>query len=244
MDYKKLIEGIDQKKMPRHIGIIMDGNGRWAKERNQSRIKGHYQGIKSVREVVEISGEIGLEYLTIYAFSTENWNRPKLEVKALFKLLMDSLLKEVDDLHKNNVNMHFIGTSENLPKDYLQKINNICKKTWNNTGLYFNIALNYGGRTEILEAVNSIIADVKSEKISGEIDEKLFSQYLYTCNQPDPDLIIRTSGEQRLSNFLVWQSAYAEFWFTDIYWPDFGKPEFAEAILGYQKRKRRFGDVK
>ncbi|MEA1972083.1 MAG: isoprenyl transferase [Candidatus Cloacimonadota bacterium] len=244
MDYKKMIENIDKDKMPKHIGVIMDGNGRWAKAKKKSRIKGHYEGVNTVRKIVEVAGEIGLEYMTIYAFSTENWNRPKLEVKALFKLLMDSLLKEVDNLHKNNVNMHFIGTAEHLEKGFLQKVNKISKKTWNNTGLYFNIALNYGGRKEIIEGINRLIEDKISQKINEEITEEDFSKYLYTANQPDPDLIIRTSGEQRLSNFLVWQSAYSEFWFTKIYWPDFDKANFLEAILDYQKRKRRFGDVK
>ena len=244
MSYKDLINHIDKKKMPKHIGIIMDGNGRWAKAQNKSRIKGHYEGVNTVREIVEISGEIGLEFLTIYAFSTENWNRPKLEVRALFKLLMDSLLKEVDNLHKNNVNLHFIGTTEHLEKGFLKKINDISKKTWSNTGLYFNIALNYGGRKEIIEGINNLINDKISGRFETEVTEEIFSDYLYTANQPDPDLIIRTSGEQRLSNFLVWQSAYSEFWFTKTFWPDFGKTDFIDAIIDYQKRKRRFGDVK
>jgi len=229
--------------MPKHIGVIMDGNGRWAKKLGAERLKGHYKGRDTVRRIVEIAVELGLEYLTIYAFSTENWNRPKIEVMGLFKLILDSLLNEIDQLHKNNVNIHFIGTDENLKKSYLEKINKTCSKTWENKGLYFNVAMNYGGRKEIIDAVNSIITEVKNGNISA-VDEKLISDYLYTSGQPDPDLIIRTSGEMRLSNFLVWQSAYSEFWFTDTLWPDFSKEDFIQAIIEFQNRHRRFGDIK
>jgi len=242
MDYKKLIAQLDKEKMPKHIAIIMDGNGRWARRHKTKRINGHREGVKSVRDIVEVSVEIGLEYLTIYAFSTENWRRSKTEVNYLLKLIMDSLVKEINELTKNNVVIKFIGSKKNLSQDYNKKVIETCKKSWNNTGLHLNVAMNYGGRQEIIDAVNEIVADMKSKKIAmTEINENLINQYLYTKGMPDPDLIIRTSGEMRLSNFLVWQSVYSELWITETLWPDFRREEFLRAILDYQKRERRFG---
>jgi len=220
----------------------MDGNGRWARRHKTKRINGHREGVKSVRDIVEISVEIGLQYLTIYAFSTENWRRSKTEVNYLLKLIMDSLVREINELNKNNVVIRFIGSKKNLSQDYNKKVIETCKKSWNNTGLHLNVAMNYGGRQEIIDAVNEIIVDMKAGKIeSGEITENLINQYLYTDGMPDPDLIIRTSGEMRLSNFLVWQSVYSELWVTETLWPDFHREEFLRAILDYQKRERRFG---
>jgi len=242
MSYKELITQLDKEKMPRHIAIIMDGNGRWARRHKTKRINGHREGVKSVRDIVEISVEIGLQYLTIYAFSTENWRRSKTEVNYLLKLIMDSLVREINELNKNNVVIRFIGSKKNLSQDYNKKVIETCKKSWNNTGLHLNVAMNYGGRQEIIDAVNEIIVDMKAGKIeSGEITENLINQYLYTDGMPDPDLIIRTSGEMRLSNFLVWQSVYSELWVTETLWPDFHREEFLRAILDYQKRERRFG---
>ena len=242
MSYKELIKNIDFNRMPKHIAIIMDGNGRWAKQHNQKRVFGHKKGVETVRQIVEASGEIGLDYLTIYAFSTENWRRSKDEVNYLLKLILDSLLKEIDELIKNNVVIRFIGTEEKLPGNYNQKVYETCKKSWNNTGLNLNVAMNYGGRREIIEAIKKIGAEIKSGQLDvDEISEKMFSNYLYTANMPDPDLLIRTSGELGLSDYLVWQTAYSEFWFTDKLWPDFSKEDYINAILDYQARNRRFG---
>lgn len=241
-DYKKLIKQLDKERMPKHIAIIMDGNGRWAERHNKKKINGHKEGVKTVRQIVETSVEAGLEYLTVYAFSTENWRRSKQEVNYLLKLIMDSLIKEIDDLIENNVNIRFIGSREELEKSYYTKVLNTCKISWNNDGLHLNVAMNYGGRRELIDAFKLMSEDVISGKIKKErINEEMISNYLYTAYMPDPDLIIRTSGEERLSNFLVWQSAYSEFWFTKTLWPDFSRTEFIQAILDFQKRKRRFG---
>jgi len=242
MNYKKLIPKIDKSKMPKHIAIIMDGNGRWAKLHNTKRINGHKKGVETVRRIVETSVEIGLEYLTVYAFSTENWKRSKPEVNYLLKLIIDSLVKEIDELIKNNISVRFLGRKENLSKNYNRKVIETCKRSWKNTGLHLNAAMNYGGRQELIDAFNDIFADMKSGKISeNEINEEIINSHLYTANMPDPDLIIRTSGEERLSNFLIWQSAYSEFWFTQTLWPDFSREEFIRVILDFQKRKRRYG---
>jgi len=242
MEYKKLIKQLDKERMPVHIAIIMDGNGRWAKLHKTKRVNGHKKGVEIVRKIVETSVEIGLEYLTIYAFSTENWRRSKTEVNYLLKLIMNSLSAEINELNKNNVNIRFIGSKKELSESYNKQVIETCKKSWNNTGLHLNVAMNYGGRQEIVDAFNEILKDIKSHKINpSEINEDLFSQHLYTANMPDPDLIIRTSGEQRLSNFLVWQSVYSEFWFTYTLWPDFSPEEFIKAILNFQHRKRRYG---
>ncbi len=241
MNYKKLINKLDKSKMPRHIAIIMDGNGRWAEKHKTKRINGHKEGVKAVRRIVETAVEAGVEYLTIYAFSTENWGRSKTEVSFLLKLIMDSLVKEIDELIKNNVNIRFIGSREKLDGSYNKRVMETCKKSWKNTGLHLNVAMNYGGRKELLDAFNSILVDAHSGILDGEITEKIVNNYLYTTGMPEVDMVIRTSGEERLSNFLIWQSAYAEFWFTQTLWPDFNREEFIQAMLDFQQRKRRFG---
>lgn len=242
MNYKDLIAKLDKSQMPRHIAIIMDGNGRWAKLHKTKRVFGHKKGVEAVRRIVETAVEAKLEYLTIYAFSTENWTRSKAEVNYLLKLIMDSLINEINELIKNNVNIRFLGSEKDLSEQYNKKVLQNCKKSWNNTGLHLNVAMNYGGRRELLEAFNKILQDIKpGEMADQKIDENMLKSYLYTANMPDPDMIIRTSGEKRLSNFLIWQSAYSELWFTKTLWPDFSREEFIQAILDFQKRKRRFG---
>lgn len=230
------------KNVPRHIAIIMDGNGRWAKERGLPRIAGHREGINSVREITRICGEIGVKYLTLFTFSTENWNRPKREVKALMTLLLSTIKKEIKELHKNNVKFSTIGDISILPKSTEKGIKEGIELTFNNSGLNLILALNYGSRQEILSAVNNIISDINKKDIEiDSIDENIFSSYLYTNNCPDPDLLIRTSGELRISNFLLWQSAYTEMYLTDTYWPSFRENELFQAILDFQNRERRFG---
>jgi len=230
--------------LPRHIAIIMDGNGRWAKERNLPRVAGHNEGINSVREVVRACGDLGVEALTLYTFSVENWNRPATEVSALMRLLLRTIRKEVDDLMKNNVNLNVLGDLEDLPPEPKQGMEEAIERTHNNSGLKLNLALNYGGRQEILDAIVRLYHDIAAGKRTPEeIDEKLFSTYLYTADMPDPDLLIRTSGESRISNFLLWQIAYTELYITSVYWPDFREGELYKAILDYQSRERRFGKV-
>jgi len=242
MNYKEMITYVDKAKLPKHIGVIMDGNGRWARKHNTTRLNGHKQGARAVREVVEASVEIGVEYLTVYAFSTENWRRSKQEVHGLLKLIMNTLMKEIDELAQNNVLVRFIGSKQGLSEDYYNKIIDTCRKSWDNTGLNLNVAMNYGGRVEIVEAIRRIVDDTATGKIAlDDIDLALIPQYLTTEKIPDPDLLIRTSGEYRLSNFLIWQAAYAELWFTETLWPDFNRTEFIQAVLDYQKRQRRFG---
>jgi undecaprenyl diphosphate synthase len=235
---KELIAQVDLTRMPRHIGIIMDGNGRWASKRMRPRLFGHQEGAKSIRRVVEICVELKLKYLTFYAFSTENWNRPEDEVKGLLKLLKERLIKEIPELNKQNIYVQFIGTKERLEPDYLADIQKMAEMTHKNTGMTVNIAFNYGGRQEIVEAIKALTA----EEILALTPENM-NKYLWTKGQPDPDLIIRTSGEHRLSNFLLWQSAYSEIYITDVLWPDFGKIDMLAAILDYQKRIRRFGGL-
>ena len=240
--YERLLTSIVPELMPTHVAVIMDGNGRWAKSRGAGRLFGHKNGVESVRAIVEASVEIGLEYLTIYAFSTENWSRPDDEVKGLLRLILDSLINEIDQMSQNNIVVRFIGSDMNLNQEYQKKIINECQKSWHNTGLRFTIALNYGGRNEILDAIKKMIPEIISGKVTADtLNERMFEQYLYTCGMPDPDLMIRTSGEKRLSNYLIWQSAYTELYFTDILWPDFKKEPFLEAVIEYGKRKRRFG---
>jgi len=240
--FEKLKAQLDMRRLPEHIAVIMDGNGRWAKKRGVVRLWGHKTGVESVRAIVEASVEIGLKNLTIYAFSTENFSRPADEVAGLLKLILDSLVNEIDQLSQNNVVVRFIGSSQHLSPEYLEQIQAESKKSWGNTGLNFFIALNYGGRLEIIEAVKKMAFDVQRGVLPPKsIDEKVFDSYLYTADVPDPDLLIRTSGEKRMSNFLIWQSAYTELYFTDILWPDFRKEAFLEAILDFQKRHRRFG---
>ncbi|MFV0565699.1 MAG: isoprenyl transferase [Flavobacteriaceae bacterium] len=230
------------KTLPRHIAIIMDGNGRWAKQKGKLRVFGHENGAKSVKEAVEASAELGIENLTLYAFSTENWNRPKLEVETLMKLLVSSLKKELKSLHQNNIKLLAIGNLSALPKKVSAELNEVIALTKNNTRMTLTIALSYGSREELLNTVKEISIKVKNNIISPEkIDESIINKHLYTHDLPDVDLLIRTSGEQRISNFLLWQIAYAELYFTSILWPDFKKENLYEAIYEYQKRERRFG---
>jgi undecaprenyl diphosphate synthase len=230
--------------IPKHIAIIMDGNGRWAKERSLPRVAGHKEGINSVREITRICGEIGVKHLTLYTFSTENWNRPEAEVSALMKLLLKTIGIEVKELHKNNVLFTTIGELSMLPKSTQKGILDGVEITKNNSGLNLCLALNYGSRQEMVNAVQMLAEKVKDGELeTDEIDETIFSESLSTANMPDPDLLIRTSGECRLSNFLLWQSAYTEIFMTDTFWPAFRENELMEAILDFQARERRFGKV-
>ncbi len=244
-DYKAMIARIDKDKMPRHIAIIMDGNGRWASKHNFPRVNGHKAGVRVVREIVETAREAGLDYLTVFAFSTENWGRSRYEVDYLLKLILDSLIGEIDDLVKNGVNIRFIGSKDHLPEGYDKKVEENCRKSWHNEELFLNVAMNYGGRRELLDAVKAIAEEAALGVIKPDnITEQVISEHLYTAKMPDPDLVIRTSGEIRLSNYLIWQSTYSEFWFTETLWPDFTRAEFIQAILDFQNRKRRFGKRK
>ncbi|MDO6761010.1 isoprenyl transferase [Tamlana sp. 2_MG-2023] len=228
--------------LPKHIAIIMDGNGRWAKQQGMMRAFGHENGTKSVRTTVEACAELGIENLTLYAFSTENWNRPKLEVKTLMKLLVSSLTKELKTLQKNNIKLCAIGNLNSLPKKVFKELSEVIENTKDNTRMTLTLALSYGSRDEIINAVKEISIKVKNNIISPEnIDESIINEHLYTQNLPDVDLLIRTSGEQRISNFLLWQIAYAELHFTSVLWPDFTRQHLYEAIIEYQKRERRFG---
>jgi undecaprenyl diphosphate synthase len=232
------------ERLPRHVAIIMDGNGRWAARRNQQRTFGHEAGVRAVKEVVKATAALGIKYLTLYTFSVENWKRPKLEVSALMSLLTRTTLKELDELMQENVKLITTGRIGGLPKERRAVIQSAVEKTRNNTGLVLNLALNYGGRSEILDAVKAIAEASKGGLIDvSDIDEELFSSFLYTADIPDPDLLIRTSGERRISNFLLWQTSYTELYIIDTLWPDFGRRELLEAILDYQQRERRFGKV-
>ncbi len=236
---------LDMSRIPKHIAIIMDGNGRWAKKRNLPRALGHRAGVETIRRIVKECNNLGVKYLTLYAFSTENWNRPLEEVEALMKLLVEYLKNEFEELNASDVVINSIGNISKLPQTCKAELNYAYEKTKNNKGLILNLALNYGGRNEIVEAVKGISLDLMNKKISkDEITEELLSKYMYTKEMPDPDLIIRPSGELRLSNFMLWQSAYSELWFSDINWPDFHEKELKSAIWDYQKRDRRFGKVK
>ena len=233
---------IDNERLPRHIAIIMDGNGRWAKRRNQPRVFGHRQGAKSVRKVVEAAARLGINNLTLYAFSTENWNRPKQEVKTLMKLLINALKNELGLMMKNNIRLNAIGHTDMMPPNVQQELQEVLDETKENTGLVLTLALSYGARQEILRAVQEISHKVKNNIISVEnVDDNIINKHLYTQNLPDVDLLIRTSGEVRISNFLLWQIAYAELYFTDELWPDFNETSLHKAIADYQKRERRFG---
>lgn len=231
--------------MPKHIAIIMDGNGRWAKERNLPRTMGHRAGVETIRRIVKECNKLGIKYLTLYAFSTENWKRPKDEVNALMKLLLEYLKKEIEELHSNNVVVNHIGDLSKLPSACQDELIRAYDKTKNNSGVVLNLALNYGGRNEIIHAIKSILVQCKEGKMDiNDISEESFNNYLYTAGMPDPDLIIRPSGEKRISNFLLWQSAYSEFWYSSINWPDFTVEDLHQAIKDYQDRDRRFGGVK
>ncbi len=233
---------IDNERLPRHIAIIMDGNGRWAKRRNQPRVFGHRQGAKSVRKVVEATARLGINNLTLYAFSTENWNRPKHEIKTLMKLLVNALKNELGLMMKNNIRLNAIGHTDMMPTNVQQELQEVLDETKENTGLVLTLALSYGARQEILRAVQEISHKVKNNIISVEnVDDNIINKHLYTQNLPDVDLLIRTSGEVRISNFLLWQIAYAELYFTDELWPDFNETSLHKAIADYQKRERRFG---
>ena len=236
------MEEIDKDKLPTHIAIIMDGNGRWAKKKLLNRISGHMKGVDAVREVVTTCRELGIKILTLYAFSIENWRRPKEEVKALMGLLNDYLLKERGEMIKNNIRLSAIGRLEDLPPAVQATLQETMKMTKHCDGMTLNLALSYGGRSEILHAVQRVISDFQKKTIKPEeIDQERFSQYLWTWGLPDPDLLIRTSGEFRISNFLLWQIAYTELYVTETLWPDFNREELLKAIADYQSRERRFG---
>ncbi|MGB5203306.1 isoprenyl transferase [Eudoraea sp.] len=236
------IDDIKNGKLPKHLAIIMDGNGRWAKQKGRLRVFGHEHGVKAVRDVAVNCSKIGIKYLTLYAFSTENWKRPKIEVDTLMKLLVSSLKKELPTLNENDIKLNAIGNIESLPARALAELKEVMAKTSQNSTMTLTLALSYGSREEIKNAIQSISAKVKNNIISPEnIDETIINNHLYTRNLPDVDLLIRTSGEHRISNFLLWQIAYAELYFTDVFWPDFKEHHLLEAIKNYQHRERRFG---
>lgn len=239
MSYK---DQIDLQKLPRHVAVIMDGNGRWAKGKGKLRVFGHHNGVLSVRDVVEGAGELGIEYLTLYTFSAENWNRPTFEVNAIMELLISTINKEISKLMDNNVRLNAIGDLDQLPGKCHRELNNAISKTSTNTGLVLTLALSYSSRREIVHAARSLAVKVQNGDLKPEdIDETMFEDNLYTSGLPNPELLIRTSGEYRISNYLLWQIAYAELYFTAKLWPDFRREDLYEAILDYQKRERRFG---
>ncbi|CAM3527099.1 isoprenyl transferase [Zobellia roscoffensis] len=236
------LEELDKNKMPKHLAIIMDGNGRWAKKQGKLRVFGHENGVKTVRETVENCVRLELQYLTLYTFSTENWNRPKIEIDTLMRILVSSLKKELKTFSKNNIRLNAIGDIESLPKRANKELKEVMEKTRENTGMTLTLALSYGAREELKNAVKQISTKVKNNIISIEnIDETIINNHLYTHDLPDVDLLVRTSGEHRISNFLLWQIAYAELYFVDVFWPDFSSQHLAEAIKSYQNRERRFG---
>jgi undecaprenyl diphosphate synthase len=237
---KERIKKFKQRNLPRHIAIIMDGNGRWAKSRGLKRTEGHKQGAKRAEEIVRFAAELGIKHLTLFAFSKENWNRPKEEIDFLMKLMADFLKEKIDDLLREGICLKVLGDISELPPLVQKELKRAVERSSKNDRLHLNLAINYGGRQEILRAVRLIL---KNHRTRTEVDEKLFSSYLYTEGIPDPDLIIRTSGEERISNFLLWQSAYSEFWVTKTLWPDFGWEDLLEAIENFQSRKRKFGRV-
>ena len=236
------LEQIDQTKLPLHVAVIMDGNGRWAKQRGKLRVFGHRNGVKAVKETIEASAKAGIKFITLYAFSTENWNRPKKEVDALMELLVDTINKETKTLNKNNIRLLSIGDQNQLPGNCKDKLQEAIAETSKNTRMTLILALNYSAKWEMINAVKEIAQQVKSgEKQVEDIDDQLFSDHLSTSGIPDPELMIRTSGEHRISNFLLWQLAYAELYFTPVMWPDFKESDFYDAILSFQSRERRFG---
>lgn len=236
------LDQIDLLKLPKHVAIIMDGNGRWAKGKGKLRIFGHHNGVVSVRDVVEGADKLGIKYITLYTFSSENWNRPKFEVMAIMELMVSTINKEIAGFMKNNIKLNAIGDLDMLPAKCLKELNSAMQKTSLNTGVVLTLALSYGSRREILHAVKNIAAQVKSGEMELEdINEVVFERNLFTNDMPDPELLIRTGGEYRISNYLLWQIAYAELYFTTKLWPDFRKEDLYEAILDYQKRERRFG---
>uniref|UniRef100_A0A7C3J664 Isoprenyl transferase n=1 Tax=candidate division WOR-3 bacterium TaxID=2052148 RepID=A0A7C3J664_UNCW3 len=238
----KSLEVEKEKSIPKHVAIIMDGNGRWAKLRGKDRLYGHRKGVESVRRIIKYSAKIGVKYLTLYTFSTENWNRPKNEVDGLMKLFSKLLEQEIPELYKNNVKILFIGRKNRLSKELLDRMVNAQEVTKNNTGLTLILAFDYGGRQEIVDACREVCRRLKLNQLE-KLDNEEFSKYLYLPDVPDPDLVIRTSGEFRISNFLLWQTAYSEFYFTEVLWPDFDEKEFDKALEDYSKRERRFGKI-
>jgi undecaprenyl diphosphate synthase len=241
---EELVRSIDFGRLPRHVAVIMDGNGRWAKLRHKRRVEGHRAGIHAVRDTIETSARIGLEVLTLYAFSIENWKRPQSEVSTLMSLLKKYLRSELDTLLRNNIRFRVLGRPNELPADVQEELQRAEERTSANAGLSFNIALNYGGRAEITDAVRELFRELLHDgRDPSRIDERALAAHLYTAGQPDPDLLIRTSGELRISNFLLWQIAYAEIWVTDVLWPDFRRRHLLQAIGDYQKRDRRYGGI-
>lgn len=236
------IEDVDRKRLPKHVAIIMDGNGRWAQKQGQARIYGHNNGVESVRQVTEAAAELGVEYITLYAFSTENWNRPKEEVDALMNLLVKTIHGEIDTLNKNNIRLLTIGNTDKLPEECRQELMDVIQKTSSNSRLNLVLALSYSSHEEIVNAVRNIASECTNGSLKpDEITDNLFTEYLYTRGIPDPELLIRTSGEQRISNFLLWQTAYAELYFSPVLWPDYRKEDFYDALVDFQQRERRFG---
>ncbi|OAT85857.1 isoprenyl transferase [Desulfotomaculum copahuensis] len=239
-----LLARLDRQRLPRHVAIIMDGNGRWARRRGMPRTFGHRAGMESIRDIVRLSTQLGIGYLTLYAFSTENWKRPTDEVNFLMNLLVEYLHKEIDELCQNNIRIHPIGLLDELPAKAGEALQVAVARSRHNSGLTLNLALNYGGRTELVEAVRAIAREVASGRLFPEsIDEPVIAGYLYTAGQPDPDLLIRPAGDYRVSNFLLWQLAYTEFWMTPVMWPDFRKVHLLQALVDYQRRERRFGGL-
>ena len=236
------LQSINLNNVPRHIAIIMDGNGRWAKGKGMQRVFGHKNALTAVRETVDASKQIGTKFVTLYAFSTENWNRPKLEVDALMSLLVSALKKELPEFHKKGIKVNSIGAVDQLPKTAQKTLQKVIEETQNNNVITLTFALSYGSREEIVNAIKNISKKVVNNEIDvKKIDEKIINNHLYTFNLPDVDLMIRTSGEQRISNFLLWQMAYAELYFTDVLWPDFRQEDLFDAVINYQNRERRFG---
>ncbi len=235
----------DKERIPQHVAVIMDGNGRWAKERGMARVQGHNAGMKALKEIVKHSDVLGVKYLTVYAFSTENWKRPADEVSGIFRLLVLYVAQELKELHQNNVKVQILGDWSALPEDAVKAVRKALDTTKDNTGLVFSIAINYGGRAEIARAARLIAEKAAAGELDPEsVDEKLISDYLYTSDMPDPDMIIRTGGELRVSNFLIWQGAYSELVVTPVYWPDVTPERYEEAIAEFQTRDRRFGGIK
>jgi len=238
-------EKIDKERLPNHIAIIMDGNGRWAKERNLPRTMGHRAGVEALKAIVKEFNNLGIKYLSVYAFSTENWIRPKEEVSALMDLLVEFLEKELDELDEGNVVIDYLGDISKLPVKCQNILHKSKNKTQNNSGVHLNLCLNYGGRDEIVKSFKEIYKKIKNGDLNiDDVDEEMISKHLYTSDMPDPDMLIRPSGELRISNFLIWQCAYTEFWFSNIFWPDFRIEHLHKAIIDYQKRDRRFGCVR
>ena len=237
-----LLEQIDRSKLPQHVAFIMDGNGRWAKSRGQMRLFGHKNGVKTVKEILDAAGHIGIKYVTVYAFSTENWNRPADEVGGIMRLLSNAIDDEIENMMKNGIRVSVIGETERLPEYLRQKVSSVIEKTKDNDKLVFTVALSYSGRWDIVEASRKLAADCVAGKLSpNDINDEVFSRYLSTSSIPDPELMVRTSGESRISNFLLYQLAYSELYFTDVLWPDFTREELYKALISYQGRERRFG---